>query len=112
MRQDLIVFLFSKLEYLQQYDKAKVYYDNGQQDIRRVIHDAINYVLASDAPTYKDGGSTSYHLAQAADLICGFELLALKFENHEDTATDRLFFSSAGYFKKNYLKKTRRMMLA
>ena len=44
--------------------------------------------------------------------ICTIELTALKYENHEQTATDERFFGSARTFKKNYLKKVRKHQLA
>ena len=52
-----------------------------------------------------------YRLSQAADLICTFELTALKFEAGEQTRTDERFFGMKGAFRKNWLKKVRRKLL-
>ena len=44
--------------------------------------------------------------------ICTIELTALKYENHEQTATDERFFGPLGNFRKNFLKKVRKHQLA
>ena len=44
-------------------------------------------------------------------MICTLELTALKFEAKEHTKTDDRFFGAFGSFKKNYLKKIRRMLI-
>lgn len=79
--------------------------------VNESLHDAIEYALASNAVMYKDGSPKDYRLAQAADLICALELTALKFEANEHNKTDDRFFGAFGNFKKNYLKKIRKMLL-
>lgn len=111
MRRDIINLVFDNLEYLQRFDKVKVYYDGGQCVVTKSLHDAVEYALASSAIVYKDGNPKDYRLAQAADLICMFELIALKFEAKEQTKTDDRFFGAFGSFKKNYLKKIRKMLI-
>lgn len=111
MRRDVVNLAFDNLEYLQRFDKVKVYYDDGQYVVTKSLHDAIEYALASNAVMYKDGSPKDYRLAQAADLICTLELTALKFEAKEQTKTDDRFFGAFGNFKKNYLKKIRKMLI-
>lgn len=60
---------------------------------------------------HKDGGPKDYWLAQAADLICTLELTALNLEANEHTKTDDRFFGAFSNFKKNYLKKIRKMLI-
>lgn len=50
MRKDLINFLFDNMEYMQQYEKIKIYYDNGQQSIVNAIHKAMEYSLSKMRP--------------------------------------------------------------
>jgi len=111
MKQDLINYLFQNIEYFQQFDSVKVYYDRGQKLITNNLTAAMNYVLANNTAEFKDGSQSLYRLAQVADLLCGFELTALKFEAHEETNTDEIFFKNARYFKQNYLKAIRRKQL-
>lgn len=45
---------------------------------------------------------------QVADYACGIELTAIKYQAHEQTATDNIFFGKWADLKRNHLKKLRR----
>ena len=107
MRKDLINFLFDNMEYMQQYEKIKIYYDNGQQSIVNAIHKAMEYSLSKNATIYRYAKQSQYRLAQIADYICMVELTKLKYENKHITKTDEKFFGSWSDFKKGILKETR-----
>ena len=111
MKRDIVNMMFENLDYLQEFDKVKIYYDDEQAIVTNALHDAAEYALATEAIIYKDGDPKSFILAQAADLICTLELTAIKYENNEQTRTDERFFGAAGSFKKNWLKKIRKMLL-
>lgn len=111
MKRDLILFLFDNLSYLQTFEKIKIYYDNGQVIVTEALHAAIEYALSKDAIIYKDAKPQAYRLFQLADYICTLELIALKYQLHDDRPTDRLFFGNWGSFKKNSLKKIRKYQL-
>ncbi len=111
MRRDLINLIFDNLAYFQRFTTVKVYYDDGQSTVTSVLHDAIEYALYTNAITYRNAGPKEYRLAQAADLICTFELTAIKYSAREQTNTDTRFFGAQGSFKKNYLKKIRKKLL-
>ena len=111
MKRDLILMLFDNLEYFQQFNVIKVYYNNGQSIVTHALHDSSEYVLVKDAVIYKDASPRAYRLLQVADYICTLELTALKFQTHDDRPTDRLFFGNWGSFKKNYLRKVRKHLL-
>jgi hypothetical protein len=111
MKQDLINYLFSNIGFFQGFDTVKVYYDRDQKLITGNLAAAIDYVLAANASEFKDGGPAEYRLAQAADLLCGFELAGLKFGASEQTVTDSIFFRDSRNLKQNYLKKLRRKIL-
>ncbi|MCL2808370.1 MAG: DUF3800 domain-containing protein [Coriobacteriia bacterium] len=112
MKQDIINFLFENIEFFQQYDIVKLYYDQGQKLITANLTAAMDYVITKNATEFKDGNPAYYRLAQAADLLCGFELIATKFEASSQTVTDEIFFINKGSFKKNYLRKVREKLLA
>ncbi len=112
IKRDLVVALFDNLPYLQQFDRVKIYYDNGQSIVTEAVHKAIEYVLWKDVVVYRLVTPADYRLFQLADYICTLELTALKYRAHAETATDRMFFGQWGSFKKNYLKKLRRHRLA
>ena len=111
IRRDVVNLIFDNLGYLQEFDKVKIYYDDGQCIVTKALHDAVEYALSTNAVVYKDGSPKDYRLAQAADFICAIELVALKFEAGEATKTDDRFFGAYNSFKKNWLKKVRKKLL-
>ena len=64
--------------------------------------------LAREAVVYRAATPSEYRLSQAADYACAVELTALKYQAHEETATDRRFFGSWGTFRRNVLKTVRK----
>ena len=111
MKQDMVNYLFSHIEFFQSFDAVKVYYDGRQKLITGNLTAAISYVLGMNASEFRYGSPATYRLAQAADLLCGFELAALKCSNHEETVTDKIFLHDARSLKQNYLKQLRRKLL-
>lgn len=109
MKQDIVNFLFRNLDRLQRYDQVKIYYDGGQSIVSQSLHVAIDYVLSKNAIQYRNGSPKEYRLSQVADYICALELTARKYEDHVTTVTDDKVFGGVGAFKRNYLKKVRRM---
>jgi hypothetical protein len=112
MKQDMVNYLFSNIEFFQGFDTVKVYYDRGQKLVTGNLRAAISYVLGSNAPEFKDGNPAQQRLAQVADLLCGVELAALKFAAGEQSATDTRIFRDARNLKQNYLKQLRRKVLS
>ncbi len=111
MKRDIVNMIFENLNYLQAFDRVKIYYDDGQTIVTNALHDAVEYALATEAVIYRGGEPKSFVLAQAADLICTLELTAIKYDSSEQTHTDKRFFGTAGSFKKNWLKKIRKKIL-
>lgn len=56
--------IFDNLEFLQRFDKVKVYYDDGQFIVTKSLHDAIEYALASNAVIFASGAALRFHRAQ------------------------------------------------
>ncbi|MFR1167425.1 MAG: hypothetical protein ACLSDQ_07405 [Adlercreutzia equolifaciens] len=46
LKIDLANFLADNLAFFQQFDKVKVYYDNGQSEVTRILHDAVEFALS------------------------------------------------------------------
>lgn len=112
MRRDVVNLIFENIDWLQTFDKVKVYYDDGQDAITQTLHDALEYALSTNAILYRECGPHQYTLAQVADLLCTLELTALKYNSKEQTRTDTHFFGDGGSFKKNWLKKIRRLRIS
>lgn len=64
MKRDVVSLIFDNLEYLQRFDKVKVYYDDGQFIVTKSLHDAIEHALASNAVIFASGAALRSHRAQ------------------------------------------------
>ncbi len=111
MKRDLIAYLQENLATFQSFDTVKIYYDNGQILVTRVLHSSFEQALGKNAIVYRDANPQSYRLLQVADYVCGIELTALKYSKREERQTDAIFFGKWADFKRNYLKKIRRHLL-
>lgn len=60
------------------YDIVKVYYDNGQTEVTRILSSVFNALLNN--VEFRRVLPSEYKLFQVADLCCTFELMCLKTE--------------------------------
>ena len=84
------------------FDTVKVYYDNGQVQVTKILSSVFNTLL--DHVQFRKVSPSDYRLFQAADLICSFKLLEMKFSSKSFSKSEMLFFNNYREFKKNYLK--------
>ena len=89
-------FLFSD------YDVVKVYYDNGQTEVTKILVSVFSTLL--DDVQFVRVIPSEYRLFQVADLICTIKLTELKMNRHMLSKSERYFFQDDRTFKKNYLK--------
>ena len=111
MRKRIINLVFAHLEYFQEFDLVKVYYDDGQRSIADAVHKALDYALSKESVIYRESAPADYRIAQIADYLCTMELTALKYQDKTTTATDEKFFGSWSQFKKGILKEMRKKEL-
>lgn len=106
MEKDLKALLSGHLDFFQQFDKVKVYYDNGQKPVSKALRRAFTECLSSAAVEFKAGVRyRKYRLCQIADMFCGFALLDYKFSSGRQTDTDRMFADDHKNLRKRFLKK-------
>ena len=89
-------FLFSD------YDVVKVYYDNGQTEVTKILVSVFSTLL--DDVQFVRVIPSEYRLFQVADLICTIKLTELKMNRHMLSKSEQYFFQDDRTFKKNYLK--------
>ncbi len=99
----------NNLETLLSYDIVKIYYDNGQVELSRILASVFN-VLLPNVVTKKVIPS-DYRLFQVADFICTMKLTELKIENHNMSVQEKRFFGGENGIKKNYLKDLKKYEL-
>lgn len=84
------------------YDAVKIYYDNGQVEITKLLSSVFNALLEN--VEFRRVYPSDYRLFQVADLVCSLKLLKLKMENHELAKNELLFFEQERVLNKKYLK--------
>ncbi len=111
LKRDLDALFVENLEFFQSFEHVKVYYDNGQDMVKRALYDSVESVLSKQAVVKKRTTMTEYRLAQVADYLCTIELAAVKYAANENGGTYDKFFGGIGSFKKNWLKQARRKLI-
>jgi hypothetical protein len=84
------------------FDDVKIYYDNGQIQVSRLLSSVFNALLQN--PIFRRVMPTNYKLFQVADFICTMELINLKIENNAFSNSELTFFGNMRDLKQNYLK--------
>ena len=99
----LASFIRSNYEFFLSYDKIKVYYDNGQIELTRILASVLNALLPE--VEFRKVLPSEYRLFQVADLICTLELIRLKMDNKTISKHEMTFWGKESSFRKNYLKR-------
>ena len=84
------------------FDDVKIYYDNGQVEVSKILSSVFNALLPN--PIFRKVMPSEYKLFQAADLLCTLELVSLKLENNMFSKSEKTFFGNIRDLKKNYIK--------
>lgn len=102
LAKDLSNFIKNNIEYMLSFDNIKIYYDNGQTEIKTLI----NSVFSSSLPNVvmKNIYSTDYRLFQVTDFICTFDLLNKKYNSKQLSKSELIFFGNERNLYRNYLK--------
>lgn len=95
-------FIRDNYEEFMSYDVVKIYYDNGQVEVNKILSSVFNALLQN--VEFRKVLPSEYKLFQVADLCCTFELIRLKLENTELSKSEQRFFGNTKDLKKNYLK--------
>lgn len=102
-------FLRDNMSFFASYDMVKVYYDNGQIELNKILSSVFNVLL--DNVEFRKVIPSDYRLFQIADLVCTLQLLDLKCENHVLSNSEKKFFETERILKKNYIKPLKLKML-
>lgn len=95
-------FIKDNLEYFISFDTVKIYYDNGQTEVNKLLASVFGSLL--DHAVFRRVFPSSYRLFQVADLVCTIELINLKRESKNLSKSELLFFENERTLYKNYIK--------
>ena len=82
--------------------KLKIYYDNGQRLITKLIKDNLSLTMI-EYEFINNVRAKDYRLYQVADFITTIKLIEIKMKNNDLSNTERKMFNER-YLNKNYLK--------
>ena len=95
-------FIRDNIEYFLSCDMVKIYYDNGQVEVSRILASVFSALIPNSH--FRKVLPKDYKLFQVADLVCTMELLKLKLEDNHYSRSEELFFGSQYDLKRNYLR--------
>ncbi len=102
LARQLSSFIRENYAFFQGFDYVKIYYDNGQVEVSKILSSVFNSLL--ERVEFKKVYPSDYRLFQVADFVCTFKLLEIKLEKHELSRAEETFFENARNIRKNYLK--------
>lgn len=102
----ILTELNNNFEYFNSFDKIIIYYDNGQNELTKILTSVFNDLFLN--VEFRKVSPSDYKLFQTADMICTLELLALKAKHNQFSKSEREFFTSERDFKKCRLKEIRK----
>jgi hypothetical protein len=95
--------LKSCYEYWSAFEKIKIYYDNGQKPLKRILNILFNTMFSN--VEVRKISPVDYKLFQVADLICTIDHIKAKIDIGQFSNSEMEFFTSRQNFKKNYWRK-------
>lgn len=102
LAKEISRFIKDNYEYFSSADVVKIYYDNGQVEISRILATVFHSLLEN--VEFRMVKPSEYRLFQVADLTCTIKLISLKLENNGMSKSEECFFEDKRTFKKNYYK--------
>lgn len=102
LSKQISTFIREKYQDFLKYDVVKIYYDNGQHELTKILVSVFTALLPE--VQFKRILPEEYRLFQVADMFCTFELLRLKRDTHTLSKGELIFFGTSEDLKRNYLK--------
>lgn len=105
LSKEIATFIRNNYSEFLKYDIVKVYYDNGQVEVTKILSSVLNSLLIN--VEFRKVMPANYRLFQVADLVCTIKLTELKMLDKTLRKSEKLIFDNERAFKKNYLKPIR-----
>lgn len=102
LSKQISAFIRNNYDEFLTYDVVKLYYDNGQVEVSKILASAVSALIPSSE--YKKVLPKDYKLFQVADLICTMQLISLKVEKGLFSNSEMKFFGNQRDMKRNYLR--------
>ncbi|MBQ7077485.1 MAG: DUF3800 domain-containing protein [Lachnospiraceae bacterium] len=107
LSKQISLFILANYDEFLLYDAIKIYYDNGQVEVSKILSSVFNALLPNSM--FKKVMPKDYKLFQVADFICTMKLIELKLKNNMLSKSEMAFFGNTRDLKKNYLKTIKKL---
>ena len=102
LSKEISLFIREHYEFFQSFDIVKIYYDNGQVEVSKLLSSVFHTLL--DNVEFRRVKPQDYRLFQAADFVATMKLLQIKTEKNELSNAEEYFFGNKKVIRKKYLK--------
>lgn len=102
LAKELEKTIVSNLTYFQTFDSVKIYYDNGQKQLTKLLLKTLQENLSSIV--FRLVKPTEYILFQVADFVSTIELTHIKFDTKLNSNSESYFFGDERQFNRNYYR--------
>lgn len=102
LSRQLSEFIREHYSYFISFDKIKVYYDNGQDGVVRVIVAVFSALFKN--VEFKKAAQKDYKMLQVADLVCTATLTEIKLKVHTLSRSERCVLGDDKDIRKNFLR--------
>ena len=102
LSKDISQFIREHYEFFQSFDIVKIYYDNGQVEVSKLLSSVFHTLL--DNVEFRRVKPQDYRLFQAADFVATMKFLQIKTEKNELSNAEEYFFGNKKVIRKKYLK--------
>lgn len=106
LSRQLSDFIRGHYPYFTSFDKLKIYYDNGQDRVVRILVAVFSTLF--DNAEFKRAAQKDYKMLQVADLVCTATLTELKLKTHTLSQSERHVLGDDKNIKKNFLRPIKR----
>lgn len=102
LAKKLSLFIREHYDFFQSFDVIKIYYDNGQVEVSKLLSSVFHTLLEN--VEFRKIKPQDYRLFQAADFVATLKLLQIKTEKKELSDAEEYFFGNTKTIRKKYLK--------
>ena len=95
-------FIRDNYEYFLSCETVKIYYDNGQIEVSRILASVFSALIPQSE--FRKVLPKDYKLFQVADLVCTLELVRLKIADSSYSHSEELFIGKQYELNRNYLR--------
>lgn len=102
LRESLEIFINNNYNFLSKYNVIKIYYDNGQSELKRLLVEVFDSLFNN--MEYKLADKNKHRLMEVADYVCTIKLIEQKIKTNSITKSEERVLGNGRTIKKSFIK--------